>query len=208
MRAPLLRAAMAAHLCLFLACSAQLDGPESGGDVAQGEPVRGGSTAQALTPDQAALARWTPVINLPLVPVSAANLPDGKVLLWSAEDRFGFGQQIGRTYTTTFDPATSAASERLVSETGHNMFCPGTANLPDGRILVNGGLTSPETSIFDPSTGTWTAAGDMNIPRAYQGTTPLQDGSVFTLGGSWAGGVGNIEAMVFIGRGEQPFGLR
>ncbi|HEU4404286.1 MAG TPA: PA14 domain-containing protein [Polyangiaceae bacterium] len=140
---------------------------------------------------QADLARWSNVIPLPLVPVSAANLPDGTILLWSAEDRFGFGNDTGRTYTATFDPATETATERLVSETSHDMFCPGTANLPDGRILVNGGLSAPVTSLFDPATGVWSRGADMQIARAYQGTTPLADGSVFTLGGSWAGGVGN-----------------
>ncbi|HWO09269.1 MAG TPA: galactose oxidase-like domain-containing protein, partial [Polyangiaceae bacterium] len=148
------------------------------------------SKQAALTPAQAALAQWSAVIPLSLVPVSGANLPDGKVLLWSAEDRFQFGGN-GRTYTTTFDPATGTATERLVTETHHDMFCPGTANLPDGRILVNGGLDAGTTSIFDPVAGTWTNGDTMNIERAYQGTTPLADGSVFTLGGSWNGGVGN-----------------
>ncbi|HEX6239327.1 MAG TPA: discoidin domain-containing protein, partial [Polyangiales bacterium] len=126
-----------------------------------------------------------------LVPVSGANLPDGRVLLWSAEERFSFGTDRGRTYSLTFDPASNGSTERLVSETAHDMFCPGTANLADGRILVNGGLSSAKTSIFNPATGVWSAGAAMNIPRAYQGTVPLADGSVLTLGGSWSGGVGN-----------------
>lgn len=134
---------------------------------------------------------WSEVVSLSLVPVAAANLPDGKVLFWAAESRFAFGIDLGRTYTVVFDPSTGASSERLVSETNHDMFCPGTANLPDGRLLVNGGLSSGATSIFEPTTGTWTRAADMNIPRAYQGTAALADGTVFTLGGSFSGGVGN-----------------
>lgn len=169
------------------------------GTPAEPGPVREefASTAQAISLQQAALAQWAPLVTLPIVPVSAANLPDGNVLLWSAEDRFSFGSDGGRTYTVLFDPRTAAATERLVSETGHDMFCPGTANLPDGRILVNGGLSSGATSIFDPATSTWTRAANMKIPRAYEGTTPLQDGSVFTLGGSWAGGVGNKHGEVW-----------
>jgi len=152
---------------------------------------------EAISLETAALAQWAPLVTLPIVPVSAANLPDGKVLLWSAENRFSFGSNLGRTYTVLFDPATNTATERLVSETGHDMFCPGTANLADGRVLVNGGLSSGATSIFNPTTGAWTTADTMNIPRAYQGTTPLADGSVFTLGGSWAGGVGNKHGEVW-----------
>jgi large repetitive protein len=143
------------------------------------------------------LARWSSVVALPLVPTGAANLPDGRVLFWSAEDRFNFGSDGGQTYTVIFDPRTGAATERLVSETGHDMFCPGTANLADGRILVNGGLSSGRTSIFDPATGAWIRAADMNIPRGYEGTTPLADGSVFTLGGSWSGGVGDKHGEVW-----------
>jgi YVTN family beta-propeller protein len=155
------------------------------------------SQAEGLTTAQAALARWSSVVTLPVVPVSAANLPDGKLLLWSAEDRFSFGSDGGRTYTATFDPATSTATERLASETAHDMFCPGTATLPDGRILVNGGLSNGKTSLYDPSTGAWTRGGDMNITRAYEGTAPLADGSVLTLGGSWSGGVGNKHGEVW-----------
>jgi YVTN family beta-propeller protein len=161
-----------------------------------GSPRAGGHATTveqraALVAATADRARWSSVMTLPLVPTAAANLPDGKVLLWSADDRFNFGVDTGKTYTVVFDPQTGTATERLVTETGHDMFCPGTANLADGRILVNGGLSSATTSIYDPTTGGWTRAADMNIPRAYEGTTPLADGSVFTLGGSWAGGVGN-----------------
>ncbi len=197
MRFPLSRAAIAALCAVISACSGEvLDAGQS--DAAAPEttsPVA--ARGEGLTPAQAGLARWSRVVGLPIVPVSAANLPDGKVLLWSAEDKFGFANDTGRTYTVTYDPAAGSATERLVTETGHDMFCPGTANLPDGRVLVNGGLSSGKTSIFNPATGAWTSAGDMNIPRAYQGTTPLADGSVFTLGGSWAGGVGNKHGEVW-----------
>jgi YVTN family beta-propeller protein len=156
-----------------------------------------GESTEALTIAEANLAQWSPLKTLPLVPASGANLPDGTVLLWSAENRFGFGSDLGRTYSVLYDPTTGAVTERLVSETGHDMFCPGTANLPDGRIFVNGGLSAGTTSIYDPNTQIWTRAANMNIARAYQGTAPLQDGSVFTLGGSWAGGVGNKHGEVW-----------
>lgn len=143
-----------------------------------------------------ARARWSAVRTLPLVPVSAANLPDGRVLMWSAEEKFSFGGA-GRTYTLTFDPVSGAVAERLVTETGHDMFCPGTTNLADGRLLVNGGLDSARTSIFDPATGTWRSGATMNIPRGYQANTLLADGSVLTLGGSWSGGVGNKHGEVW-----------
>lgn len=151
---------------------------------------------QALAAVQPNLARWSAVKTLPLVPVLAANLPDGRLLMWSAEEKFSFGGS-GRTYSLTFDPRSEAVSERLVSETGHDMFCPGTTNLADGRILVNGGLDSAKTSIFNPATGMWAAGALMNIPRGYQANTLLPDGGVLTLGGSWSGGVGNKHGEVW-----------
>ena len=95
---------------------------------------------QALAAVQPNLARWSAVKTLPLVPVSAANLPDGRLLMWSAEEKFSFGGS-GRTYSLTFDPRSEAVSERLVSETGHDMFCPGTTNLADGSGFLQVGIS-------------------------------------------------------------------
>lgn len=135
---------------------------------------------------------WTDVIPLPLPPVASAILPNGKVLIWSARNRrsYGYGE-IGRTYTAVFNPVTLKSSERLVQNTNHEMFCPGTSVLPDGRILVNGGSSSARTSIYDPKTNSWVADRDMAVPRGYQANTVLDNGDVFTLGGSWSGGLGH-----------------
>ena len=131
------------------------------------------------------------MIPLSLVPAAAANLPDGKVLLWSGYTRLNFSPTgLGLTYTSVFDPATTTATERVITETGHEMFCPGTSNLPDGTLLINGGSDSALTSLYQPATGTWSVASPMNTPRGYQANTVLQDGSVLTLGGSWSGGLG------------------
>ncbi len=140
---------------------------------------------------------WSALKTLPLVPVSMSVLPDSRVMMWSAEEKFSFGAATGRTYSLLFDPATNGVTERTVTETGHNMFCPGTTNLADGRVLVNGGISSANTSIYDPSTGAWSTAAPMNIPRGYQANTLLADGAVLTLGGSWSGGVGNKHGEVW-----------
>src|ERR1041384_5127977 len=141
--------------CMALACGSAHE-PADGS-----EPVA--VSADPLTSAQAALATWSGVITLPIIPVAGANMPDGKLLFWAAEDRFGFGPDLQRTYTAMFNPATNTATERLVNETGHDMFCPGTANLPDGRILVNGGLSSGATSIYDPPP----RAGGTAAPHAH-----------------------------------------
>ena len=136
--------------------------------------------------------KWSDALKLPLVPVAASTLPNGKLLLWSSHDRFSFGGG-GQTYTAIFNPSTKQVTEKLVSKTGHDMFCPGTANLADGRVLVNGGDNNTITSIYSAATDTWTRVGDMNIPRGYQSDTVLSNGNVFTIGGSWtSNNTGNI----------------
>jgi cytochrome c peroxidase len=133
--------------------------------------------------------RWGNVITTSVNPVGAAALPDGKVLIWSSFDRYTFGTDIAnQTLTAIFDPATGTATERMVVETAHDMFCPGTSFLGDGRLLVTGGDTAAKSSIYNPGTATWTSGGNMNLPRGYQGQTVLDDGSAFVMGGSWSGG--------------------
>jgi galactose oxidase len=140
-------------------------------------------------------SNWTGVIPLAVNPIAVANLPSGKLLMWSADSEFSFsgdlGQGAGQTHTSVFDPATNSSSDVLVTNTGDDMFCPGIANLPDGRILVNGGSSSPKTSLYDPSSSTWSSSGEMSIPRGYEGDAMVSTGSVLTLGGSWSGGQGN-----------------
>jgi galactose oxidase len=143
-------------------------------------------------------SRWSGKITFPLVPVAAANMPDGRIVVWSAYDRFKFtSADYGKTYTSIYNPQTGEKTDTLVSNTQHDMFCPGTTMLPDGKLLVNGGSSSAKTSIFDPSTRTWSASGAMSIPRGYQGNTLISNGEVLTLGGSWSGGQGNKHAEVW-----------
>ncbi len=179
---------------LAVLCLASCGGGE---DAASQTPARATrSHALAMTPVQAALAKWTAPISLSLVPASGAVLDSGKVLFWSADMPTSFGGS-GRTYSTLFDPADNSAANHTVTETQHDMFCPGTARLADGRLLVNGGLDAAVTSIYDPANNTWSRVADMASPRAYNASVPLSDGSVLTMGGSWKGGVGPKPGEVF-----------
>ena len=144
---------------------------------------------------------WTPVITLPVNPIGVANLPNGNLVMWSAYGQKVYEDDIdntaGQTYTGIFNPATLTSTEVLVTNTRDDMFCPGTANLFDGTLLVNGGSSSPKTSLFSPSTGLWRPAAEMNIRRGYEGDTVLTNGSVLTIGGSWSGARGGKNAEVF-----------
>jgi galactose oxidase len=141
---------------------------------------------------------WSDPLSLPLVPVAAAALNNNKIMFWASYDAFTFAQNAyGWTQTALFDIATNTVAEVQVSNTGHDMFCPGTAMLADGRVLVNGGDTAAATSIYDPVANSWSIGGNMNIPRAYNADAVLDSGKVFTIGGSWNGGLGGKEGELW-----------
>ena len=152
------------------------------------------NTLQSQNPYQE--GEWGAPISFGIVPVAVANLPDGRLITWSSQYPNTFDEiGDGMTYTELFDPNANGglglALGETVTQTDHDMFCPGINNLADGRILSAGGTTSERTSIYDPTTNIWSRAADMNIPRGYQGNVTLSNGAVFTVGGSWSGGAGN-----------------
>lgn len=152
----------------------------------------------------AGLGLWGPTINLPLIPVAVGLQHDtGKVLVWSsyAENNFvsiaGGGQKGGKTVTGSYDPSTKTVSERTVTNTGHDMFCPGISTNVFGQIVVTGGNDAPKASIFSPSANTWASLADMTIGRGYQAQTTVSDGRIFTIGGSWSGPIGGKDGEIY-----------
>jgi galactose oxidase len=149
-------------------------------------------TASATSTSPSLVGQWGPTIGFPLVPVAVALIPGDKLLVWSADTDLNFNSNNTSQYTQTaiLNLATGAVSPDTVSNTAHDMFCPGVSILPNGDVVVTGGIGNTDTSIYHPATNSWTAAAHMNIGRGYQGQTTLSDGQVFTLGGSWSGALG------------------
>ena len=142
---------------------------------------------------------WSPTIDFPIVPVAAAVLySSGNILTWSsyAADNFG-GSFGGQTITSTYQYNTQTVSQRVVTETGHDMFCPGISIDARGRVMVTGGNDSPKTSIYTPPSDSWFTGPQMNDWRGYQSQTTLSDGRTFVIGGSWSGGQGNKNGEVY-----------
>src|SRR5262245_11599201 len=144
--------------------------------------------ALAYRPAANSTGRWSPVYPLPSIPVTAALLPNRKVLTMASAQPYDVpGSDV--TYTVLIDPANPTAPiENVVTNTVHNMFCPGTAMLADGRLFVNGGddqaTPTSNTSIYDYRTDTWTRGPTMTEQRWYNSSVTLSTGEVFTLGGN------------------------
>ncbi len=129
--------------------------------------------------------QWGAVIDWPHIAVSAANLPDGRILTWSGSER-EIWPTTEQTYSATWDPATGAFEE--IFHPTHNMFCAHLAMMEDGRVFVNGGrnqTNSPWTSIFDYRDSEWVQVENMSSGgRWYPTTLALANGDIFTAIGT------------------------
>jgi hypothetical protein len=70
--------------------------------------------------------------------------------------------------------------------------------LPDGQVLVAGGLTngtavSGFSELYDPASDTWSQTGSMNTPRESAGSVLLNNGIVLVAGGSNGNTMTNAE---------------
>ncbi|KAL9598135.1 MAG: hypothetical protein Q9219_004691 [cf. Caloplaca sp. 3 TL-2023] len=142
---------------------------------------------------------WGSTIDFPIVPAAAAVLTNGKVLMWSSyrATDFGGGSGSGTTETAIYDPAAKTVSRRVVTNTQHDMFCPGLSLDASGRPFVTGGNDAAKLSIYDPNANNWIAGPNMKISRGYQSSATLSNGNIFTIGGSWSGGSGNKNGEVW-----------
>ncbi|KAK2046577.1 kelch domain-containing protein [Colletotrichum somersetense] len=141
--------------------------------------------------DPAVSGKWGDLIRLPLIPVAAYIVPSypepSRLLFFSSWGKDAFTGPSGMTQFGDYDFATGAISQRTVTNTHHDMFCPGISQLQDGRIMIQGGSDADTVSIYDPATNEFTSGPNMVIARGYQSSCTLSDGKVFTIGGAWSG---------------------
>ena len=126
---------------------------------------------------------------------TATLLHDGRVLIAG-----GFVCCVVEGQTAS---ETSSASAELYDPVTGNFTPTGSMEvaralhqatlLPDGRVLVSGGFgtdpSSPgapgpeQAEVYDPATGTFAAAGDLQIGRSLHSAILLTDGRVLVVGG-------------------------
>ncbi|CAG8899859.1 unnamed protein product [Penicillium egyptiacum] len=131
---------------------------------------------------------WGATIDLPVVAVSGAVIPETKVLVWSSWAKDDYLHSPGYTLTAIWNMADGTVTQHKVQETRHDMFCSGMSYDGKGELLVTGGNDDQLTSIYDPASGNWTEGSIMIIGRGYQASATLAEGRVFLIGGSWNGG--------------------
>ncbi|KAK4182346.1 hypothetical protein QBC35DRAFT_178980 [Podospora australis] len=142
--------------------------------------------------------RWTDTLDFPLVPVTAwLNPKTGRLVTLASytNNHFDQGQNAKKTVQAEWDPAKDTITERIIAETEHDAFCPGTSMDEIGRVFLTGGSTPEIYSIYDPTSSSdpWVKPTNNRVAkkRGYQGQTYLPDGRTFMIGGTWSGGSGD-----------------
>jgi hypothetical protein len=144
----------------------------------------GGTTVQAY---EGAADAWSPLPG-PSVPIGSPVelLADGRVLVGSGGAPAAVTQE-----PLIFDARAGTWSKAGVMSLNRRVFA--AALLPDGRLLAIGGgvlagqpargmlLASVER--FDPTSGGWSAAAPMLLPRVGHTATALPDGRILVVGG-------------------------
>lgn len=155
----------------------------------------------ALT-SAANLGSWTPLINFPVTPAAVFIAPkypvsDTLLAFSSFNDTLFRDNDEGPTQFAEYTISSGAVSHRTVANTNHDMFCPGSSALANGSLVITGGSSSYKTTIYNPSTDSFTSGPDMKIARGYQSTVTIADGRIFTIGGSWSGGRGGKNGEIY-----------
>lgn len=145
------------------------------------------------------IGAWGQTVNFPLVPVAAAVAPDsGNVMAWSSYTYDRFTQTpFGKTLTSVYNINAKTVSERLVTNTKHDMFCPGISYDATGRVIITGGNDAARVSIYTGGSENWQAGSNMYIQRGYQSQVTMGDGRIFVIGGSWSGGSGGKNGEIY-----------
>jgi len=132
---------------------------------------------------------WSPVIAWPHIPVSAANLPDGRIVTWSASRETAFPNN-GEffTHSAVYDPQSDTF---ITTNNPHNdIFCAGISLQEDGAVMVTGGRqVNRRTAAFDPQTLVWSRRADMGFPRWYGTQLTLPNDEVVAVFAQGAGPV-------------------
>lgn len=151
------------------------------------------ANAQVATPaDRATYGEWGPLLPWPFIPVTAANLPDGRIVSFASNERTNFPVGPEFTYAGVWNPTTGEHTE--INNDNHDMFCAAPAMGIDGKPIFPGGRNSVRfTTVFDYENDAWVRVEDMNDGRWYAASTTLPNGSILTASGNRGTGINTVE---------------
>lgn len=157
-----------------------------GGDATlAGSPVW--SSAELYDPATSSFS-LTGSMSMPRAGQTATLLPDGRVLIVG-----GYTQMTNALYSTVasakiYDPSTGTFTPTGSMTTARSFHTATLLN--NGKVLITGGDTSgtfgnqlASAELYDPLTGTFSAAGNMTAPRDNHFAVLLADGRVLVEGG-------------------------
>lgn len=136
------------------------------------------STAELYDPINAIWTNTGP-LNIPRYRHRALLLHNGQVLVVG-----GITNSISLRATTTaelYDPTTGTWS--LTGSMGTARSFHTATLMPNGWVLVAGGINLSNTEVYNPMTGTWTPTAAMHYPRDRHSATLLTNGKVLVAGG-------------------------
>ena len=137
--------------------------------------------------------QWAAVQTWPFMAAHAHLLPNGNVLFWPSFD-LGNNPTLWNPVTNKFNTVPMAA---------YNIFCSGHSLLQDGRLFVAGGHAGNQgdglisSTVYDPSSNTWTQTSNMNAPRWYPTNTTLPSGDVLVVSGYTTTGIFNTLPQIW-----------
>src|SRR4030095_12020526 len=136
---------------------------------------------------------WTVLpYQMPINPISANLLPNGKVLIVAGSENDARNNSRGaESYRgAVWDPRGSDESSISVQNLTYDVLCSGTAALFDGRSLIVGGTAEGNpargenrASIFNPVTNQYMQCQNMVDGRWYATATALADGRIMAMSG-------------------------
>ncbi len=158
--------------------------------------ITGASPALAADPGQT--GRWSLLQNYPVVPISAAVTPDGKIVAWDQADPgtpHSIAAKNGKAII--IDPETGVVA-RSANLAPASVFCPLITTLPDGKVVIAGGgndsTNSDLVQIYDPDSKTFGAWSTMSNGRWYPGGSITKNGDILALGGRGGTGADVVDA--------------
>src|SRR2546426_9665556 len=128
---------------------------------------------------------------VPINPISATLLHTGQILIVAGSEADASNNSKGsESYRAgVWDPTGATQNSITVQNLTYDVFCSGTALLPDGRALIVGGTSDysfrgdNRASIFDPATGGFLQSQSMVDGRWYATATALGDGRIMAVSG-------------------------